>query len=250
MLVPSAQEWQEILTRQHCLFPYRTPLPYHFVGTSDNHLGGYGNLDPALCDPLIVWLATGQFATAFGRQGSHYRDGNWPEVVVVPAIGEIALMHPTATQLTHDLPTGYIGAVWADKIKLPGVAGSQYRIERPMFDTQVRGKRALVVLDFSNTMHTAKKLIAEVERLGGRVVGICAVVYNPAAGVPEEVLGVPFFGLCPFEYPIWTPDECAASGPCSEGVPIVVDKPLGHGARFRANNLHLPGERFVSLLTP
>jgi hypothetical protein len=246
MSVRTVSQWYELFQSRQCLFD--NPAQHHFVGTSRNHLGGYGCMDPVLCDPLIVWEATGQFATVFGREGELYHPFDWPQAVAAPAVGEVILLQPLATQLIHVLPTEYVGMAIADKQgkSIP----TQYKIVRPGHAAQVGGKRVLVVVDFMNTMHTAKQVIKQVRLCGGTVVGVCAMVYNSSVGVNAKALGVPaFYGLTPFTYDVWTPDECKRNGPCSHRVPIVADKPLGHGHELRAEHLEWPADRFVNLLT-
>jgi hypothetical protein len=213
------------------------------------HLGGYGCLDPVLGDTQTLYAAIDEFAVAFGQGGPHFRIGEAPEVVVVPAVGEIALLHPLVTRLMQTVITQFITGIWADKVEPYPDGATRYRIDRPTFPRRLSGKRVLVVVDFMNSMHTARELIREVRRLGGRVVGVCAIVYNSDTGVSAEALDVPvFMGLCPFGYPVWTPEECLESGPCAKRVPIAVDPALGHGGQFLADRPDWPNQATVELL--
>lgn len=244
------QEWARRLTELGCLYPYDpSQRRYHFVGDSGAHLGGYCNLDPLLCETRLLWEVTGQIATEFGSGGNMFDKDDWPEVVAAPAVGEIAMLHPLAQQLVHVLPVSDVPMVWADRVSSPPGQPAKFKMVRTGFAKKVYGKRVLVVVDFLNTGHSAARVMDEVARHGGRPVGVCAVAYNRDPMAILEDLCVPaFYGLTPFTYPIWQPDDCAAEGPCAQGVPIVIDPALGHGAEFRAQHPELPRERFVQLL--
>lgn len=247
-----ATAWRDILRSLGCLYEFNPDkLDYHFVGTSGKHLGGYVCLDPLLCDQQIVRRAVDELAKVFGIGGELYDPKAWPEVVVVPSVGEIALLHPLTTSLVHKVLGFTVNGVWADKVQPYANGATRYKICRPGFAAQVQGKRPLIVVDFFNSGHTVNQLVRQVKRCGGHAAetSVGALVYNEATRPSAAKLGVRgFYGMVPFRYPVWSAQRCASKGPCSRGVPIVVDDALGHGSVFCAEH-DWPDGRCVRLLT-
>jgi orotate phosphoribosyltransferase len=234
-----------LLIERGCVFPYRRKLDYHFIGSSGAHLGGYANCDPILWDVTVLWWLTGQFAALFGGHGQFSKAQ--PQVVVAPAIGAIPLAHLTAIQLIHELPTSRVDATWGDKVDGPDGRPIRFVFKRPGSAEAVRGKRVLLVDDMiTDRVYTSGLMIQCIRQAGGRVVGMATIAATK--GVTAKLLDIPAFAkLCEVDYPLWTEAECWKNGPCSKGVPIVVDESLGKGFGYRQTHPGLPSSRFVNL---
>ena len=178
----------------------------HFVYTSGKHGSGYINMDmmfphtelvAQICRELAAWFA-GEFDT-----------------VVAPATGGIVLSVLTARE------TGTKG-VWADK----GGEGG-FWFERAGFTQQVADKRVLVVEDLLTTGGSVEKVCREVEKVGGKVIGV-SVVCN-RGGVTAEALQVPQLqALAEVTFTANDADNCPE---CRAGMAIVED--MGHGKDYK-----------------
>jgi len=181
----------------------------HFVYASGKHGSGYINMDimfpqvglvSELCKDLIAPFV-GEF-----------------DVVAAPATGGIELGVLSA------LAAGTPG-VWADK---DGDGG--FIFERAGFIEQVKGKRVLVVEDLLTTGGSVEKVCREVEKVGGKVVGV-SVVCN-RGGVTAEQLGVPTLtALATVNFTASDEVDCEA---CAAGEPIVED--MGHGDDYKKSH--------------
>lgn len=188
----------------------------HFVGTSGNHLAGYVNLDPIFPHVSIVKEAVEMLVKQFADKDV--------QTVAVAATAGIPLSQWGA-YLMGELTGKTVMAVWADKDGHGGLV-----FERDGFVPAVRGKRVLILEDIVNQMHSVKKVKEQVEKVGGKVVGIGSIAANK--GVSAKALGVPkYVKLCTTAYDAWSPEDCKKSGLCAKKVPIVED--IGHGAEFR-----------------
>jgi len=179
------------------------------------HLDGYCNIDPALPRVDFISRMTRQLVEAF--------QDDVVEAVLVPAIGAIP-MAQWAPYWYRELTGREIPGVWADKVKPRG-----FVIERNGFAAGIAGKRVLILEDMINQMYSVKELDKIVRQLGGKTVGVGALIAN--RGVTAAKIGVPkFVGLCEFAYEAWDETNCEL---CKSKVPIVVDPALGHGEEFR-----------------
>jgi len=162
------------------------------------------------------------------------------EGILVAGVGAIPLGHLAAKYLLDTRGIQAIKAVWADKKEPKG-----QEIVRHGFKRAIRDKRVLLVDGIVNSMFTANELLREAAEVGSEVVGMTAVAANE--GVSNTNLKIPKFSkLVEFKYDIWTPEDCAESGPCSQGVKIVDD--LGHGKGYKEDHPDYPGG-YTSLLT-
>jgi orotate phosphoribosyltransferase len=226
-----------------------TPLPYHFVGTSGAHLGGYVNLDPVFPHVRLLRdlgsLLAEPYIVKPGGKAKQRRIG----AVVTPAIGSIPLSVVTAEVIMDQenrAEGDEVVAVWADKVEHEGQSVG-FAFLRPGFVEALRkvaaaGDAILVVEDYINKMHSARGVVEAVRSVVGRdvIAGVATIAANQ--GVDAESLDVPHYTqLCQASYQTWSPQECTATGPCSKHVPIVVDEALGHGAKFRQANPDYPG---------
>lgn len=205
----------------------------HFVGVSTKHLAGYCNIDPFLPHTREVSECIRQLVAQFKDSGV--------EVVAVPAVGAIPFAHLGAQHLMTMTGKEVLG-VWADKDSHS--EERRFVFEREGFARVVNGKKILILEDMINQMKSVKAMIETVRNAGGEVVGVGCIAAN--SGVSAESLGVPkFVKLASVEYEIWTPEECARVGLCSQHVPIVED--IGHGHKFKLENPDYSGG-YVQLL--
>lgn len=178
----------------------------HFIFVSGKHAPEYINLDVMFPQTELVGELCKSLVAPY--------EGEF-DVVVAPATGGIVLAVLSA------YVSGKNG-VWADK---DGEGG--FVFERAGFAAQVKGKRVLIVEDLLSTGSSVVKVRAEVEKVGGSVVGI-SVVCN-RGGVTAEQLGVPkLTALANINMKAYEPEACEL---CVAKVPIVED--IGHGDDYK-----------------
>jgi orotate phosphoribosyltransferase len=205
----------------------------HFVGVSTKHLAGYCNIDPLLTHVSLVSKLIEELVNNFTDLGV--------EVVASPAVGAIPFCHWGAHHMMAKTGTEIAG-VWADKVS--GSAEREFTFERQGFAEAVKGKKVLILEDIVNQMISIKAMIKTVQDAGGIIVGVGAIAAQPHATAEE--LGVPqFVKLCEINYDVWTAEDCAVSGLCAKGDPIVED--IGHGDDFKKNHPDYAGG-YVKLL--
>ena len=186
----------------------------HFVYTSGKHGSGYINMDMMFPHTELVAQICRELAAPFAGEF---------ETVVAPATGGIVLSVLTARE------NGTKG-VWADK---GGESG--FWFERAGFTQQVAGKRVLVVEDLLTTGGSVEKVCREVEKVGGKVIGV-SVVCN-RGGVTAEALQVP--QLQALAEVTFTANDAGDCPECQANVPIVED--MGHGDDFKKEHPEYAG---------
>ena len=202
----------------------------HFVGTSGGHLAGYWNMDPIFPHVQTVSQIALELVRPFADQKI--------DTVVSPATGAIPLSQWGAHHLSQLTGKPVLG-VWADKVKPEGFA-----FERSGFLAAVKGKRIIILEDIINRMFSIRKVVDLVNKSGGKLVGVGAIVANK--GVSAKAIGVPkLVKLCDMEYEAWSPEDCQKVGLCSRKVPIVED--IGHGGDFKKEHPNYAGG-YVELL--
>ena len=212
-------------------------LDRHFVYTGADHGTGYANLR------LIAHNADLMSGIAAG--------------LVMPFSGEAydGLIGPETlgrTLVTYAPP--YIRgasrrsmqhAIWCDISS--GEEGQKVASfsEKMNFDRLIAGKRWLILEDLLTSGSTILATAALVRQHEGYVVG-AAVAARRNQSIDENKLGIPrLFVLEDLEgFDQFTPEECAAIGPCSRQQPIV--RRPGHGWRYEEEHPDYPGG-FVDL---
>jgi orotate phosphoribosyltransferase len=142
------------------------------------------------------------------------------DTVVGPALGGIILAQWTAHHLTQ-LQRREVVAVYTEK----SADGGQL-ITRG-YDRFVVGKRVVVVEDLLTTGGSAKRAVETIQRAGGEVVAVIAMVNRNPREITPEFFGVPFFPLETLEVEAY---EEAACPLCKSGVPI--NTSVGHGKKY------------------
>lgn len=158
------------------------------------------------------------------------------DCIVCPSTGDIALLQ-YATIIANQ--NGYqTFAAWADK-----QPDNTFKIERNGFASFVRNSRVVVLNDRISQGGTTRKVIAEVRRLGGRVVGVATLA--GVSSLTADALEVPRLNaLCNIDVLAFDPVALPES---YWNWPIVVDESLGHGSEFKSAEPDYPGG-FITLL--
>lgn len=188
----------------------------HFVYTSGRHGDTYVNKDAVTLRPDIL----DEFAANIAQQYARYHR---IEAVVSPAVGAIGLGLMVAWHLNRGSIEQPVLFAYTDKVDAEGTL----QLGRG-FPEAVKGKRVLVVEDLLTTGGSAKKTVEAVEKAGGKVIGVAAVVNR--GGVLPHDLGVDsLYTTLKVELQSWSEEECPL---CKQGVPINTE--FGHGKEFLA----------------
>ena len=143
-----------------------------------------------------------------------------PEIVVGPALGGIILAQWTAHHLSTLLGREILGA-YSEKDN----QGEQ--ILRRGYDKLVSGKRVLIVEDLTTTGGSVKKLVSEVKKVGGQVVGVVVMLNRGGGAVTEATIGAPFLALDSIAIQTYSASDCPL---CAQNRPI--NTSVGHGQKF------------------
>ena len=191
-------------------------LKGHFVLSSWRHSGEY--LDKSLILPDgeemadIGWQMANE-ATVFNQR---------IEVVVGPAQGGIIIAHEVAKHLT-DFYQEKVHSVFTEK----NSDGTQF-FKRPGFKKLVAGKSVLIVDDIFTTGQQIKSVAKEVEKTGGRILGV--IVICERGEIDSEKIGYPLFSLWKTKIKDWSAKTCPL---CIEGK-IPIDPEIGRGKEYLA----------------
>jgi orotate phosphoribosyltransferase len=209
----------------------------HFVFTGGNHGSSYFNKDAIYQHPR-------QAQVLYERLAGHYY-GKGIEVIVVPAIGGVALEQNVARLFYPCEDQPEVIAIFAEdeeisreieidgkltKVKIP----TGRKIIRRGYAKEVPGKTILVLEDVLTTGNSARKVIEAVRELGGEVIGL-GVICNRGNITPDQMGGVPIFSLLTGEdlkdidFSTYSEEECPL---CKRGIPVNQD--IGKGREYLA----------------
>lgn len=198
-----------------------------FISTAGPYLTGYVNCEVLFPHFGVMWDLVSQLIEPFLGD---------IEVFVGPSTGDIVhLQYATiiANQRGH-----LTKMVWADK-----QSDNSYVVTRNGFPEQVPGKRVAVLNDRISQGGTTVKVINEVRRLGGEVVGVGT--FAGVTRVTAETLEVPMLhALSTIDVQAFPQGELPVE---YQGWPVVIDEPLGHGHEWKEHHPDHPGG-FVKLL--
>lgn len=191
---------------------------YHFVYASRQHGPDYINVDRMFGDVDPIEQLCRLLSEPFrGRV----------DTVIGPAVGGVVLSFATAAQYPLRPRPQF---VWADKSP-----GGELLVERGGFGSRLEGARVLVVEDMLTTGSSVRKVIFEVARHGGEVIGLSAV--GNRSGLTAAQLDVPRLeALVSVKLASFHPDACPL---CKAGQPIVAD--VGRGGEYRRRYPDYPG---------
>lgn len=184
----------------------------HIVLTTGRHSDGYINLD----ELMPHTEESSRMGQLFANK---YKDVDI-DVVAGPAVGGIILSQWVAYHLSK-LKGKEILSVFAEKD-----ANKNQVISRG-FDKLIKGKKVLVVEDFTTTGGSVKSAVESVKAAGGNIVEICVILNREPDKVNTKTIGSPFTSLDVFKVQSWTEEECPM---CKKNIPINTE--LGHGKEF------------------
>ncbi len=164
----------------------------HFLLSSGMHSPQYVQCALLLQHP--------QHASAIGSALAQRFRALWPQVVIGPAYGGMIVAHEVARALGAR-------ALFAERVD------GKFELRRSF--AIAPGERVLVVEDVVTTGAATREVKRLVERHGGIVVGIGAIVDRSAGPLGFEC---PFEALTPIEAPAYIATMCEL---CREGVPLV-----------------------------
>ena len=167
-------------------------LKGHFLLASGLHSPVYWEKFRVLQFPRFTEQLCGMIASHFRGQGV--------QIVAGPTTGGVILAHEVARQLG-------IQSIFAEK------EGDE-RTFRRGFNIDP-GARVLVVDDVLTTGGSVYEVIAAVEKIGGRVIGVGVLVDRSQQKID---FGVPLFSCHRAETITYQPEECPL---CAEKIPLV-----------------------------
>jgi orotate phosphoribosyltransferase len=185
----------------------------HVVDTSGNHTDTYINKDAVFAHPTKTSLLCRFLA-------KHYATDEI-EVVIGAAVGGAIVAQWTAYHLASMTGRDVL-AVYADKVS---VGGRDTFVVRRGYEKTIRGKRLLVGEDIVNSGETTRRIIDIAESAGGVIVAAGALWNRGGITLVPKLLA-----LVTRAFKTWSEEECARSGPCSQGIPI--NTSIGHGREF------------------
>lgn len=199
-----------------------------FVSTTGLLLTGYVNCEVIFPHFDVTWDLVGQLIYPFIDQ---------VECFACPSTGDIVLAeHANIMANQQEYATT---AVWADKQK-----DNSFIIERNGFVEALAGRKVLILNDRISQGGTTRKMIAEVRRCGGDVIGVSTLA--GISSLSAEALDIPMLhSLCTVDVESFADD---AIPPEHQGLPISVDDALGHGSEYQADHPDYPGG-FVTILS-
>jgi len=190
-------------------------LKGHFVYTSGRHGEIYVNKDAIYPWGLYIHELCRELVAKFGKIFLNYKT----EAVIAPALGGVVLSRLVADYMQEKTGCG-VYAVYADK-----EANGQMIICRG-YDKLIKDKNVIILDDIMTTGGTVKKLVAETQAKGARVIG-AAVLWNRGM-VTADDLGVPrLVSLVKKNYKSWNETACVL---CKNSIPINQD--VGKGGDF------------------
>lgn len=189
----------------------------HIVYTSGKHGTAYVNKD-------AVYPHTPLTSALCHAIAKRFADDN-VGVVIAPAVGGVILSQWTAYHL--EMLTGRpVLGVYSDKTD-----DGAFIIKRG-YDKLIAEKNVLVVEDVLTTGGSVKKVIEEVRKYDGNVVGL-GVLCNRGGITPGDVADPPkLFALVNMKFDAWDEADCPL---CKQGIPINTD--VGKGREFLERKL-------------
>ena len=184
----------------------------HFVGASGLHFDTYVNKD-------FLFLHPKETSKICKLLAEKYKNENI-EIVVGPAMGGIILSQWLANSLS-DIYGKEVLSVYSEKTE------NERQELRRGYSEQVKGKRVLVVEDIITTGESLVKALDAVRKIGGNIIGACALVNKNESLNPIKIFGVPFYALADLYTPTYKKEDCPL---CKTKVPI--NTQFGHGNKF------------------
>jgi orotate phosphoribosyltransferase len=205
--VPNNNEVIEILTKVGAILP-----DSHFVGTSGRHFDTYLTKD-------ALFPHTQETSRICQLLAEANKDLDI-DVVAAPALGGLILSQWVAHFLS-EIKGKEILAVFTEKTP------DNNQIFTRGYDKYVKGKKILIIEDFTTTGGSAKKVVDSVRAAGGAVAKVCVMVNKNPAQVTEAMFNAPFQALSELVVENFDAASCPL---CKNNVPVNVT--VGHGKKF------------------
>lgn len=184
----------------------------HVVLTTGRHSDGYINLDELMPHT--------EEAAKIGKIFAQRCADLDMDLVVGPAVGGIVLSQWVAYFLSRRKKKEIL-SIFAEK------DAEKNQVLGRGFDKLVKGKKILVVEDFTSTGSSVAKVIDSVRAAGGKVICACVIVNREPERVNSKTMGVPLRNIDIFRVKSWTEKACPL---CKKGVAI--NTKVGHGADY------------------
>lgn len=152
------------------------------------------------------------------------------EVVVGPSVGGIILSQWTAYHLSK-ITKKEVLSVFTEKSYDDKQIYDRPQMFKRGYDELVKNKRVLVVEDLTTTGASVKKVVDEVKKAKGKVVGVFVLLNRNPKDVNKQLMGAPFQALSVFKADAWEEKTCPL---CKKGVPVNTE--VGHGKEFLAKS--------------
>ena len=173
----------------------------HVIYTSGRHGDAYINKDAIYPHTDLVSKLCSFFAEHFKNSGV--------EVVIAPALGGIILSQWTAWHLSQMLNKKIL-SLYAEKID-----GENFAILRG-YDSLLNNKKVLILEDVLTTGGSIKKVIEQVKKLNGEIVGVGTLCNR--GGIEAKALEVKnIFSLITLDLNSWESQDCPL---CKKNIPI------------------------------
>lgn len=167
-------------------------LSGHFLLTSGLHSEQYFQCAKVLQYPDIAADLCSQLAASFSDKEI--------SAVIAPALGGIVVAHEVARSLN-------VRAIFAERVEAKMQLRRGFAIENE--------KPILVVEDVVTTGGSVKEVIALVQEMGGRPVGVACLVDRSQGAVD---FGMEFHALISLHVKTMTPESCPL---CKQNIPVV-----------------------------
>lgn len=152
------------------------------------------------------------------------------EVVVGPSVGGIILSQWTAYHLSK-LTKKEVLSVFTEKSYDDKEVYDRPQMFKRGYEQLVKGKRTLVVEDLTTTGASVRKVVDQVKKAGGKVVGVFVLLNRNPKGVNKNLMGAPFRALSVFKADAWEAKDCPL---CKQNFPVNIT--VGHGKEFLSKN--------------
>lgn len=192
----------------------------HFVYTSGKHGSVYIRKDKLYPYTKL----TSQVCKMIAEQVA-----KWDiQVVVGPSVGGIILSQWVAYHLSQ-ITKKEVLSVFTEKNYDDKQIYDRPQMFKRGYEQLVKNKKVLVVEDLTTTGNSVKKVVQEVKKAKGKVVGAMVLLNRNPKGITSKFMGAPFHSLSIFKAEAWEAKDCQL---CKNNVPI--NTTVGHGKEFLA----------------
>ncbi|HSD98877.1 MAG TPA: phosphoribosyltransferase family protein [Patescibacteria group bacterium] len=193
----------------------------HFVYTSGKHGSVYIRKDKLYPHTLLTSKVCKMMAEEMKNKKI--------QIVVGPSVGGIILSQWVAYHLSK-LTKKEVLSVFTEKSYDDVQKFDKPQLFKRGYDELIKNKRVLVVEDLTTTGASVKKVVDEVKKAKGKVVGVFVLLNRNPKDVTRRFMQAPFFALSVFKADAYSQSVCPL---CKKGIPI--NTTVGHGKEFLVN---------------